>query len=161
PALAVVVAETSGRSSRPEHQIMTRTRGSSAPGYFRQRRSPQLQPALLLSASTVLILCITMVVGLDFLQLRTARADLSGLDLQRLTTTNADLSGLAVRGNQLLAGEAPITLHGVNRSGTEYACIQGWGIEDGPMDQMSVNAIATWGANLVRVPLNEDCWLGI
>jgi hypothetical protein len=102
-----------------------------------------------------------MVVGLDFLQLRTARADLSGPDLQRLTIANADLLGLSVSGNQLLAGGAPITLHGVNRSGTEYACIQGWGIEDGPMDRMSVNAIATWGANLVRIPLNEDCWLGI
>jgi hypothetical protein len=55
----------------------------------------------------------------------------------------------------------PITLHGVNRSGTEYGCIQGWGIEDGPTDQTSANAIATWGANLVRIPLNEDCWLGI
>jgi hypothetical protein len=29
------------------------------------------------------------------------------------------------------------------------------------MDQTSVNAIASWGANLVRIPLNEDCWLGI
>ncbi|MBV8304752.1 MAG: glycoside hydrolase family 5 protein, partial [Acidimicrobiia bacterium] len=54
-----------------------------------------------------------------------------------------------------------VNLHGVNRSGTEYACIQGWGIFDGPSDAASVQAIASWHTNIVRVPLNEDCWLGI
>src|SRR5437660_11754841 len=58
------------------------------------------------------------------------------------------------------AGEA-IRLLGVNRSGTEYACIQGWGIFDGPNDAASVAAMATWHINAVRVPLNEDCWLNI
>ena len=55
----------------------------------------------------------------------------------------------------------PLQLRGVNRSGLEYACIQGWGFFDGPADDASVAAIAAWGANAVRVPLNEDCWLGI
>jgi hypothetical protein len=54
-----------------------------------------------------------------------------------------------------------VHLHGVNRSGTEYACIQGWGIFDGPSDAASVTAIRSWNVNIVRVPLNEDCWLGI
>ena len=55
-----------------------------------------------------------------------------------------------------------IQLHGVNRSGTEYACVHGSGIFDGPFDDASVAAIASWhGVNAVRVPLNEDCWLGI
>jgi hypothetical protein len=54
-----------------------------------------------------------------------------------------------------------VRLHGVNRSGTEYACIQGWGIFDGPSDAASVAAMASWHVNVVRVPLNEDCWLGI
>ena len=120
-----------------------------------------MQRSLLLSVSAFLILCVTVVLGLDLLRPSTARADLSGLDLLRSSTADTGLSGLSVRGNQLLAGGVPMTLHGVNRSGTEYACIQGWGIEDGPMDQTSVNAIAAWGANLVRIPLNEDCWLGI
>jgi endoglucanase len=120
-----------------------------------------MQRSRLLSMSACLFLCITMVVGLDLLRSSTARADLSRLDLLRSSTVDASLPGLSVRGNQLLAGGEPITLHGVNRSGTEYGCIQGWGIEDGPMDQTSVNAIAGWGANLVRIPLNEDCWLGI
>ena len=54
-----------------------------------------------------------------------------------------------------------VQLNGVNRSGTEYACAQGWGIFDGPNDAPSVAAIATWHVHVVRVPLNEDCWLGI
>jgi len=54
-----------------------------------------------------------------------------------------------------------LILRGVNRSGTEYACIQGWGIFDGPSNAASVRAIASWDVNFVRVPLNEDCWLGI
>jgi len=52
-------------------------------------------------------------------------------------------------------------LAGVNRSGTEYACIQGWGIFDGPNDATSVAAMAAWHVNAVRIPLNEDCWLDI
>jgi hypothetical protein len=50
---------------------------------------------------------------------------------------------------------------GVNRSGSEYACIQGWGIFDGPSDAASIQAMANWHINFVRVPINEDCWLGI
>src|SRR5712692_11901122 len=67
-----------------------------------------------------------------------------------------------VQGNQLVdsAGRA-VRLRGVNRSGTEYACAQGWGIFDGPSDSASVQAIRSWGANVVRVPRSETCWLSI
>jgi endoglucanase len=69
---------------------------------------------------------------------------------------------LRVRGNALVdATGAVMQLRGVNRSGAEYACVQGWGIFDGPSDDASVRAIAAWHANAVRIPLNEDCWLGI
>lgn len=72
------------------------------------------------------------------------------------------LSPLHVSGAQLLnAAGQPVQLRGVNYSGTEYACIQGWGIFDGPNDAASVQAIVSWRANSVRVPLNEDCWLAI
>ena len=67
-----------------------------------------------------------------------------------------------VLGTQLVDSTArPVRLRGVNRSGTEYACAQGWGIFDGPSDSASVQAIGSWKANVVRVPLNETCWLGI
>jgi hypothetical protein len=68
---------------------------------------------------------------------------------------------LHVSGNKLLnsAGQAVI-LRGVDRSGTEYACVQGNGIFDGEVDQAAVSAMKSWGINAVRVPLNEACWNG-
>ena len=70
--------------------------------------------------------------------------------------------GIRVLGSRLVDGNgAPIQLRGVNRSGTEYACVQGLGIFDGPSNAASVKAIASWRVNIVRVPLNEDCWLGV
>ena len=69
---------------------------------------------------------------------------------------------IRVAGSQLVDGSGqPVRLLGVDRSGSEYACIQGWGFFDGPSDQASVAAIASWHANAVRIALNEDCWLGI
>jgi endoglucanase len=69
---------------------------------------------------------------------------------------------VSVRGNQLVDALGH-TLHliGVNRSGTQYMCVLGQGIFDGPADAASIAAIKTWQINTVRVPLNEDCWLGI
>jgi hypothetical protein len=68
-----------------------------------------------------------------------------------------------VRGNHLVGpGGKVVRLTGVNRSGAEYACAEGWGIWDGPTDTNSaVEAMADWHINAVRIPLNEDCWLGI
>ena len=72
------------------------------------------------------------------------------------------LDGIKVSGNQLVDGYGNVVhLQGVNRSGTEYACIQGWGIFDGPNSAASVAAMASWHSNVVRVLLNEDCWLNI
>ncbi len=70
--------------------------------------------------------------------------------------------GLHVAGNKLEdQNNAVVTLRGVDHAGSEYACVQGWGIFDGPTDIPSVQAMASWHADVVRVPLNEDCWLGI
>jgi hypothetical protein len=54
-----------------------------------------------------------------------------------------------------------VRLLGVNRSGTEYSCRQGYGFFDGPSDITSIKAMKSWRINAVRVPLNETCWLGI
>jgi endoglucanase len=54
-----------------------------------------------------------------------------------------------------------VRLLGVNRSGSEYSCIQNNGFFDGQTDQAAVTAIKSWHANTVRLPLNEDCWLAI
>lgn len=53
-----------------------------------------------------------------------------------------------------------MTLRGVNISGTEWECLSG-GAFAGPSDEASIAAIAAWHVNAVRIPLNEDCWLGI
>lgn len=69
---------------------------------------------------------------------------------------------LRVSGNKLVdAGGTTRRLLGVNRSGGEFMCVQGRGIFDGPVDDASVKAIADWKANTVRIPLNEECWLGL
>ena len=49
------------------------------------------------------------------------------------------LNGLKASGDEMVDDSGTVVhLHGVNRSGTEYACIQGWGIFDGPSDAASV-----------------------
>jgi endoglucanase len=75
---------------------------------------------------------------------------------------SAYAAGLHVSANQLRSGDdRQLVLRGVNRSGTEYSCVQGRGIFDGPNSDRSVRAIASWHVNFVRVLLNEDCWLAI
>ena len=68
---------------------------------------------------------------------------------------------LHVSGNRLVNRRGrPVVLHGVDRSGGEFACVQGWGIWDGLMSRASVTAMRKWDVNAVRVPLNEACWNG-
>ncbi|MCX4420057.1 cellulase family glycosylhydrolase [Streptomyces mirabilis] len=76
--------------------------------------------------------------------------------------TTGTVPELHVSGNRLVdAGGTTRRLLGVNRSGGEFMCVQGYGIFDGPVDDASVKAIADWKANTVRIPLNEECWLGL
>ena len=53
------------------------------------------------------------------------------------------------------------SLQGLDHSGTEFACIQNNGMFDGPHNSSLVSGLKSWHSNSVRVPLNEDCWLGI
>jgi endoglucanase len=69
---------------------------------------------------------------------------------------------IAVQGNHFVNGAGQtIRLLGVNHPSFEYACQQGYGYNDGNMNAADAAAIASWHATAVRVPLNEDCWLGI
>jgi endoglucanase len=74
---------------------------------------------------------------------------------------------VSVSQNHLVDGNGkPMRLLGADRSGTEYACAQGWGFTDSPDvgqpdSKALIGAMSTWGITAVRVPLNEACWLGI
>jgi endoglucanase len=69
-------------------------------------------------------------------------------------------AGLHVERNRFVDHGATVRLLGVNHSGTEYACVKGEGIFEGPHGDELSRAIVAWHANTVRIPLNEDCWLG-
>ncbi len=66
-----------------------------------------------------------------------------------------------VSGNKLIddSSSREVVLQGFSHSGTEFMCIQGYGIFDGPNDDNMIQAMKNWNANTVRIPLNEDCWL--
>jgi endoglucanase len=74
---------------------------------------------------------------------------------------------ITISGNQFLDGNGnTVRLLGVDRPSTEYACDYGYGYANGagggdPLSLADAQAIASWHANAVRIPLNEDCWLGI
>ncbi|MGA8015981.1 MAG: cellulase family glycosylhydrolase, partial [Candidatus Dormiibacterota bacterium] len=75
-------------------------------------------------------------------------------------------SGLHVRGNHLVdAAGAAVTLRGVDMSGTEFACAQNWTTDpfggEPEKNPATFAAMRSWDINAVRIPLNEDCWLGI
>jgi hypothetical protein len=73
---------------------------------------------------------------------------------------------IKVSGNQLVdqAGRA-VRLRGANVSGTEFTCAQNW--TDDAYGGQPLGSVATfqamraWKINVVRVPLNENCWLNI
>ena len=56
---------------------------------------------------------------------------------------------------------ATIRLLGVGGPGTEYACVQGWGETSTPLTQLTVDRLVQWHVNVMRISLNEDCWLGL
>jgi endoglucanase len=69
---------------------------------------------------------------------------------------------IKIVGNHFVNGSGHrIRLLGVNHTSAEYGCVDGFGYDDGHFNNADAAAIASWGANAVRVPLNEDCWLGI
>ena len=90
------------------------------------------------------------------------------LGVMRVTTSAhaaaPAITGLHVSGNQILNSSNQVFRPlGVDRAGSEYICDSSGtaSVFDGPSDDASVAAMASWDINTVRVPLNEDCWLGI
>lgn len=77
-------------------------------------------------------------------------------------SSGANIRSISVRGNHLVNAQGQVTrLLGVDRSGTEDACEQGWGIFDGPDTASSVAAMKSWRINAARLPFNEGCWLDL
>ncbi len=77
-------------------------------------------------------------------------------------TSVASSSSIKVSGTHLLntAGQT-VRLLGVDAAGTESSCISDTGISPGPLNSSEAQGMRAWHINAVRVPLNEDCWLGI
>lgn len=66
-----------------------------------------------------------------------------------------------VDGRLVTRADRPVRLLGVNVTGTESACIAGRQVAGAIFDDAEARAIRSWHADAVRVPLNEDCWLGL
>ena len=107
----------------------------------------------------------------------TIAADTSSSGATTFTVASAGYLPAAVTGTEIVSTPAPqihvsgneladasggqVVLHGMDRSGSEYACVQGWGFFDGPADEASILAMKNWShVTAVRVPLNEACWNG-
>jgi hypothetical protein len=69
-----------------------------------------------------------------------------------------------VSGDHLVDGRgAPIRLIGVDQAGAESACVvgEGFGTPSNSKTPAMMAQLKSWKINTVRLPLNEDCWLGI
>lgn len=76
--------------------------------------------------------------------------------------SGATVRGLHVVGNVIRNGSnQQIQMIGVNFSGAEYTCMNNGGHWDVPATQATIDAMKKWNIKVVRIPLNEDCWLGI
>ncbi|WP_354699619.1 hypothetical protein DSM112329_05340 [Paraconexibacter sp. AEG42_29] len=69
---------------------------------------------------------------------------------------------VVVRGNKLIDTSTglPMRLLGVNRGALGDACNYG-GVSDGPIHDETIDAMIRWHITAVRLPINQDCWLGI
>lgn len=82
--------------------------------------------------------------------------------IQTLTNPSTSTFSISVSGNSLINSKnQQLKLIGVDATGTEDACIQNKGFSWYALTNAAAKAIASWHADAVRVPLNEDCWLGI
>src|SRR5258708_29635418 len=117
-------------------------------------RSPLTRSAKLVGG--LLCACLLAEAGL------LAQSTRAGTTTRAVTVSSAMSTAapqLQVSGRGLFSAQGRrVVLHGVDRAGGEYACVEGRGIWDGPMN--SVTAMKSWHGNAVRGPLNEACWNG-
>eukprot|EP00316_Scyphosphaera_apsteinii_P020775 CAMPEP_0119304546 /NCGR_PEP_ID=MMETSP1333-20130426/5742_1 /TAXON_ID=418940 /ORGANISM="Scyphosphaera apsteinii, Strain RCC1455" /LENGTH=355 /DNA_ID=CAMNT_0007307451 /DNA_START=80 /DNA_END=1144 /DNA_ORIENTATION=+ len=71
-------------------------------------------------------------------------------DIRRMGNSLVD----AAKGDRVL-------LKGMSYMGGEYQCVQNHGIFAGPANDRMIDVMVQWGINAIRLPLNEDCWLGL
>jgi hypothetical protein len=99
-----------------------------------------------------------------------SRGDSSG-DSSSGDGSSLGSSGLHVSGGLIVDGKGnTVQFHGADETGSQTNCAYqaGGAASDGypgffdmPNTQAGVNQMLAWKINSVRVPLNEDCWLGI
>ncbi len=112
------------------------------------RRLPVLRVGLVLTALAMVLL------GLSAIKAAPASATVgfSGPPVVRVSGDHlVDGSGRAIR------------LIGVDQAGAESACVagQGFGLPFKAGTPSLITKLKSWKINAVRIPLNEDCWLGI
>lgn len=74
------------------------------------------------------------------------------------------VSGLHVSSNKLVNSSGQVVpLRGVDKDGAEYMCLSSGGtaVFDGPTDANDISNMGSWAIDIVRLPVNEQCWLGI
>jgi endoglucanase len=80
-------------------------------------------------------------------------------------TPTAGGFSISVSGSKLVDGKGnPVFLHGVNRGDSAYECVSSANAFEpraDSTDQAGASAMLADNINVVRLPLTEDCWLGI
>jgi endoglucanase len=123
-----------------------------APPVARLLQAPWRVPAAVVAA--------LLVAGALLLHAFGSGGPATAADVAAVGTGNAAIQ-LHVSGNQLVnAVGQRVVLHGVDRSGTEFMCVQKGEMFDGPNTAASIRMMKNQGINAVRVPLNEACWNG-
>jgi endoglucanase len=132
---------------------------SATPNQHDRRFWPLRQPGKRQAALGVAVLAAAGVVAGTVLGLSGASPS-QGAEPATLVSAGS-APQLHVAGNKLVSADGQqVILHGVDRSGSEFSCVQDHGIFDGPVNEASVNVMKAHGINAVRVPLNEACWNG-
>jgi hypothetical protein len=92
----------------------------------------------------------------------------SGSSSGGASTYDGGTKGLAIHvsGNHLVDAEnVPVVLRGADVSGTEFACAQSNAVDaygGAPLASAATfEAMRAWNIDVIRLPLNEDCWLDI